>query len=171
MSFYVCGVDPGRKGSLVVLNEKREVCFVRDFDELTEADLYGALFAVRDRFPGVQLFKESYIRAFSAANAAYEMGRQHGVIDLATTHAKIPCEHVRAIEWQRRMFLPETAKLKTKEAALFTAEKLYPKADLQRARKDGKPSKVVHDGRVDALLIASYGLRLLLERELKNISE
>ena len=45
--------------------------------------------------------------------------------------------------------------LKTKEMSLVSAQRLYPGADLRASTRCKKP----HDGIVDALLIATYGLK------------
>ena len=86
----------------------------------------------------------------------FSLGKGSGVVEGVCAALRLPCEFVDARQWQKAMFagIPHRD---TKAAAILKAKQLYPNVSLlatDRCRK-------AHDGLADALLIATYGQRVL----------
>lgn len=160
MKQFVCGIDPGSTGALCVIDTSRRVHLALPFDNLDDVGLANALRSAHKSFHDPVFVKEIFIPSYSNGNTSFTVGRLHGIIDLTLAELGARRIDVRAKEWQRELHPKDNPNLKAKYLSLLAAEELFPDAEL-RVKLKKKMSLHPHDGIVDALLIAAYGVNLL----------
>lgn len=149
------------------MNDAREILYMRPFDGLTERELAGTIRTLAKAYPDATLFKEVFASYGVDGRVSFDVGRQHGVIDLASAEAGLKRIDLNSRDWQKIIHLPGFPDLKPKAVSLMTAEKLFPKAEFRIQTKTGKLSKNEHLGLVDAALIAAAGI-LSLRKNLRE---
>ncbi len=146
------GIDPGLRGAVAVLGGSDKTCEFWLLNDITECRIpfenivkgYGVEFAYIEKaqaFPG-----QGVVGMF---NYGLGFGRIIGWVEALS----VPYELVPPTKWQKVMHAGctgKTAKEKSKNAArrLFPKENFVPKGSVK-----------LHDGLIDALLIAEYGRR------------
>lgn len=153
----VVGCDPGRRGALVVLDAQKKIRYTKPFDGMTEAELAKELLRLRQGFPIRLLVKEEFHSYGVDGRVSFDVGRQHGVIDLVANQCGFTMITVRAMTWQKAI-LPKDSGMKPKFLSQKTAVALFGEEPFRVPTKTGKPSKKLHDGLLDAALIALFGL-------------
>jgi hypothetical protein len=158
------GVDPGLKGALSVIDQNRNILFMQSFDEISLFNLTELITetALRFRAP---IFKEQFASFGVDGKTTFTVGRQHGAIDLAIYQAKLRLVEVTPKQWQKEVHTIQDRSLKPKYLSFLAAKELFPDADFRLTTKRGKKSVKEHDGLIDSVLIALYGIKFL-EREL-----
>lgn len=96
-------------------------------------------------------------RPHDGNQASLSTGRGFGLMEGILAALRIPYTIVDVGFWQARMFggIPHSD---PKAASILVAKRLFPNMDLRRTDK----CRTVHDGKCDALLIAEYGRRYVL---------
>ena len=173
----VIGVDPGKKGAIVVLNERGE------FVEADVMPLVGGMEldvnALRDileaNMPCHVFIEDVHAIYGSAAGATFTFGGICEAIRATVVCCRIPYTKVQPKAWQKIIYqgIPEIRKpskiikkgkragqtikgaLNTKAMSEVAAKRLFPNEDLRASER----CSVSHDGIVDAMLIAEYGRR------------
>jgi Holliday junction resolvasome RuvABC endonuclease subunit len=86
--------------------------------------------------------------------------RNYGILQMALTVARMYISEVSAKDWHDFFGIVSAKEGKgtTKEQALRIAQRLYPNVDFRKSER----SHIVHDGIVDAVLIANYCQSLFL---------
>lgn len=190
----VIGIDPGRKGAIAVLKENRKI--VECIEMPTKRDpagketqrsidfhqLYAFLGKFQHEKPIVIIEKVRAIKG-SAAMSTFKFGRNYQAVVDAAEVWKYPIRYVEAKYWQDHFF-GETVwkpkkkgrygKLKndTKAMALIAARKIWRSKGTQEEhfypnyKVEMGDRAVPHDGKVDALLIAYWGIKNVLEKGL-----
>jgi hypothetical protein len=168
----VVGIDPGKNGGIVIIYEdgKIETFFIPkiankvDIRQLQE--IFFTLFNSEKTFIIIEKVHALYK---SSASATFSFGYTCGVIEGIVVGNNYRYSMVTPKEWQKEMFVginPIYKKskkkgkgaLETKKMSEIVYRRLYPNLDLYKTEK-GNKSKKVHDGLVDALLIATYAKR------------
>jgi hypothetical protein len=145
----VIGIDPGLKGGICAVDGSGII----EISRLPSArDLYGWLLH----------YKGSSVIAYTECPYIDTGGRrQKGILTFLAGYGKIlgaleiagiPYAEVAPSTWQSHMGI--NRKGETKVQALKIARRLYPNSNFLATER----SKVPHDGMIDALLIAHYGL-------------
>lgn len=168
---FVLGVDPGvSAGGIAVLSRSTErVIEGYPLDDIKAHDLFRLVREIRDKFHPTQAFKEKYVASYSTPNAAFAVGYQHGVLDLAFYEAGIPLREIGAREWQRAIHETDKPEVKPKYLSLRAAEKYFAGHDFRpfiRGRKKPTRAQNPHMGILEAALIARFGLTLLNANEI-----
>lgn len=164
------GIDPGRKGSLVLLNDDGEVSLklptpclaTKEYDIIQMGDILSSYNIKHCVLENVHAFQGG------GATSNFEFGMGYGIWITLLTTLKIPYTRVNPKAWQKEAWqgvteqkVPTTRKNKagetiyktdTKATSLLAAKRLYPTLDLRATER----SKVPHEGIVDALLMARY---------------
>lgn len=156
----IIGIDPGMTGGicirdgneieLMVMPTKATTRFTKLIDSEAIADMF---MEIRSDIKMVYL-EEIFAMSQQGSASMLSFGRGWGQI-LGVIHTlKLPYYIVRPQEWQKYV-LPKGKAGTTKLRALETAQKLFPSVDLRSSER----AKLAHDGKVDALMIAEYGVR------------
>ncbi len=165
------GIDPGKDGAMVALNEKREVLSrLIKLDQEQIARKWPVQAA--KNWPQAQIFIErAQSMPLNKASAMFNYGSGYGYLRgiLAMTglaHTLVPpaawSKHMHAGTKIVTKLKNGVEKVDTKARSLEAARNLFPDVELREEFHNGKFSKHPHDGFVDALLIAEFGLRRLL---------
>lgn len=157
----ILGIDPGLTGafvtfdgqdfsySLMPLTPDRRVDFDAVWDILE-------LFATLRFRSGV--FLERAMPMAMGAKHAFNYGRDFAAIEHGIQLAGVPVVQVEPSKWTKVVYQGVSADLKPKAKSLVALKRLLPKlySKVPTAPKSGK----LHEGVVDALLIAYYGYNL-----------
>ena len=173
----VIGIDPGKKGALVCL-DNYGVRYLHAMPiEGNEIDWLLVADIIQEVEADDIILEEVHAMYGSSAGATFAFGgAYHGIIAICAGLGRKPLL-VQPKAWQRVVYegIPEIRKpdieikkgkrkgqttrgrRDTKAMSLLAAQKLFPDANLLANSR----CKVPHDGIVDALLIAEYGRRTL----------
>lgn len=153
------GIDPGITGAIALITETTVVLSdtpsFKSAKGRPEYDLVGMLKLLRDLqqiYPGIRGVLEK-VGAFPKNGSVgnFKLGRGSGLWEMALAALDIPHVLVHPIRWKKSV-LDGAPKTPQGEAAV--AARLYPGASpMFRGPKGG-----LKEGRVDALLLAHYGV-------------
>ena len=177
---YIGGADVGVNGALVIVNSTGNVVGKfpmprigeKEYD-LIEFKRLLMLFDIK------HLVIEDVHAVFSAgSSSSFKFGAGKMMIMMGATCLGIPYTLVQSKEWQNEMWKgvtkvtkPTNRKLKsgkyaekvdTKATSSIAAMRLYPNEDLRDPNRKTERARSLHDGIVDALLMAEFGRRKLL---------
>lgn len=157
----VLAIDPGNNGALVRLTKSGDFEWrsmpLKEDGKNTSVDFFGVEKILRS-FLGVDMVLLERASAFNmGASGAFNYGRGFAALEIAIALLDMPVTYVEPSKWSRAMHQGISKDLKPKAKSLIAAERLYPKQFKQvpRGPISGKP----HEGVIDALLIAGYGLK------------
>jgi hypothetical protein len=179
----IIGIDPGKHGAIVTIDAENLVHKYLFPLIGKEFDLPGLVKILRaithdayDRYDLPHVYIEDVHAIMGAsAGATFSFGFACGIVQGVIAAIKIPYTLVQPKIWQKEMFkgIPETrkppikiktgaragqmmkGKRDTKKMAALAAKRLFPSVDLRRTPQ----CRLLHDGIIDALLIAEYGRR------------
>ena len=161
----IVGIDPGKKGAAVIKRVEDGVLVAKELSILMDCP---SLFSNIHKQIGLdhvfiekaQAFPKDGVR--NAFSYAMNFGRILGWIETLM----IPYTLVPPQTWTRVMHIGCTGD-NPKDKSLQVVRRLYPEADLTFSARARKP----HDGLVDAILIATYGERImgLMKRRKVNV--
>lgn len=167
---YICGIDPGNSGGLVILGSDNKIVYKLHFNDtknkFKQREFRKALIKVKKLNCSVIL--ENVHSMFQmSAKSNFSFGHVNGFIEGTLYAYSIPYIKIAPKIWQKVAWLgiPEkflakkTAKGRsskdTKGMSLEAVHRLFPSVDLRKSLRSSK----FHDGLVDALLIAYYGFK------------
>ncbi len=153
----VLGVDPGKQGAFVVLSGRTMDWLVMPliFNELDFEHLCEKI----KPFSNVDhIFLERAIPMAMGSKHAFNYGRDFAKLELALATLKKPITQILPNEWPKIMHQGIDSDYKPKTKSRMAVEKLFP--DLLPEIPTNR-NKKLHDGVLDALLIAEYGKRVL----------
>ena len=168
----IIGIDPGKDGGIVVLYEDNhvETFFIPKIANKVDVrqlhEIFYTLFNCDESYIIIEKVHALYK---SSASATFSFGYTCGLIEGLIVGNNYRYSMITPKEWQKEMFAgidpiykPSKKKgkgtLETKKMSEIAYKRLYPTIDLYKTEK-GNKSKNVHDGLVDALLIATYAKR------------
>lgn len=181
----ICGIDPGKQGAVVAIDEdgritKHVMPVIGKVLDLHAIKKIMCEFSKDD----CHVYIEDVHAMFgSSAGSTFQFGFCCAAVQMACVAFDIPMTLVQPKKWQALMYVgvPEirkpSIKIKTgkragqmmkgkkdtKKMSLVAVNRLYPGLELRRNDR----CKIPHDGIVDALLIASYGVKM--ERRHGNV--
>lgn len=162
---YVMGIDPGFGGAFVVTDGgiyfRYEMMPTIGEGDYRRIDFIGATRILRsflDDHWAPQIFLERAIPMAMGAKGAFSYGRGFEALILAIETAGIAFTLIEPSKWTKEMHQGISADLKAKAKSLIAVKRLFPKLVEQLPLR---PKGGIHDGPIDALLIAAYGLRTL----------
>lgn len=177
----IVGIDPGKDGGVVSLSDAgliRGYFIPVKIGTVLDIQAYCSYLnsIIRSSTEDTHIFIEDVHSVFGAsAKANFQFGRICGLIEGMVVSLQKPYTMVQPKEWQKEMFqgVPVIKKpgskakgrgsFDTKKMAEVAFRRLFPETDFNVTSK-GNKSKNVHDGLVDAILIAEYGRRKLTIR-------
>jgi Holliday junction resolvasome RuvABC endonuclease subunit len=160
-----CGCDPGLAGGWAVISGdeiKYKMAMptlnfkTRDGKTKTEIDRDGVLSFLKTLPPHTNVAIEE-VQAFRKQNitSTCTTCKNYGILLMALTVTHMYITEVPSDTWQEHFGIVSVKKSggeSTKEQAFHIAQVLYPNADFSKSKR----SRSVHDGMVDATLIATY---------------
>jgi hypothetical protein len=157
------GIDPGQNGGIVTIDHTRKIIskYVmpvknEDLDSEEVADILAEGFSL-----GCHVFLER-VKAYGMnPGASFTFGRYFGKTELLVKLSKLPVTYIEPAKWTKEIHQGIDANIKAKAKSGIAFERLYPGTDFRTSEKCKKP----HDGLIDALLIAEYGLRNSLKEK------
>jgi len=152
MGVYV-GIDPGKKGAFVAVNGNEQIIAVEK--NVTGDDLFTFLSILNPRH--VFLEKAQSMPRQGIASA-FNYGQGYGELIGVLTARAMPYTLVRPSYWTKALHVG-TADGEPKQRSAEAFRRLYPR-DAHALTPRGK----LHDGVVDATLIAIYGLRHIINK-------
>jgi len=162
----IIGIDPGLNGAIASINPQTKQCIVFDTPTLTiksktknknEYDIQSmiSLLSSIEDIHSVYLEKVHSMPGQGVASM-FSMGYGYGLWIGILAALKIPYNLVIPQQWKKVMLSGMTSEDKqNKKTSIIRAQQLYPDAKIFGTRGGGK------DGRAEALLIATYGIREL----------
>lgn len=160
----VVGIDPGINGAFVLTDGEKVSTWVMPIaitgkdKTILFAGVYELLSGIERREGKVHVFLERAIPFAMGSKSAFSYGRGFEAIVVALELLKLPVTHIDPGKWAKEMHEGISADLKPKVKSGIAAQRLFPQLVAQLPKK---PKGGTHDGFIDALLIAGYGLRRL----------
>jgi hypothetical protein len=158
---HICAIDPGIGGAILVTDGVKflEAHAMPLLDVAVSFDgIHQLLGDLEFRFKIDHIFLERAIPMAMGAKGAFSYGRGFEAIVIAISLRKAPMTMVEPSRWTREMHEGISHDLKPKAKSLQAARRLFPGL---LPLLPTKPKGGFHDGMVDALLLAGYGLRKL----------
>lgn len=172
MKHYL-GIDVGKNGGFVLIDEKGKLLDKR-VNPISngQIDFKGTWEIFRDyyfQYSNLVVIVEKLHAIFQVPPTTnFILGTQYGMVIAYCNGFDLPYHLVSPIKWQKAMFESTSPiykkdqftkkgkkKLDTKAMAALSVKKLFPKADFRKSTRCTK----VHDGIVDAALLAEYARR------------
>lgn len=144
----IAGVDPGSKGAIAVINGAFEI------QDLIFSAKPTDIRDIWKKYRGYDFFvfiEEVHAIFGSSAKSTFGFGRNFGSIMGALEALNIGYDFVPPKTWQYKYHKKHMKIKDPKERSLKAATALYPKVSFRHNER-------LHDGIVDALLIATYGV-------------
>lgn len=170
---YYLGIDPGKKGFFVVIDERGSLVEAIGIPQIgKEYDKRGIFdFFCKYDFGHIVLENPGIIQGTSKSSVA-SLQKCVSLIEGLLFSTSIPHSLVRPKEWQSLLWknVPKQYKVgsdkkttDTKATSLLAAINLFPGVDFKITEK-GNKSRNYNDNYVDAILLAEYGRRLYLKK-------
>ena len=151
----VIGIDPGKDGYAVAIDDNRVCLGTCGFDELGYIHLFASLSAKYDSNI-IAVLENVHAYPKWGCASTFRFGENYGFIRGVLMSFGIQCFTVSPKRWKKEFDLDSD-----KSKSIKCATELFPSVDLRRTQK----CTILHDGKAEALLIAEYGLRRLLRGE------
>jgi crossover junction endodeoxyribonuclease RuvC len=175
MYYAYLGIDIGKGGAVTALIEgddqegldiQSHVTPTLPDGDIDSSALYKLIAEYEDAYVVRMITVEKVHAIFGCgAGATFEFGRSAGIVEGIVCSIGLPYTMVQPKIWQKEMWAGVDKVIKagkkstdTKATSLIATKRLFPSAILTDKQKP-KSSKV-HDGIVDAILLAEYGRRL-----------
>jgi len=165
---YFVGVDPGKSGAIAMINEIQDVILLEDWpgDEVQAAKLIWRICDLVDRtcdkilgaiekihaMPMIPIKGQGGMKGMSST-ASFTFGAGWGIWKGIFAACEIPFLEPRPQDWMKGVFKKSDGKV----ANMAAAARTFPSAQIYGPRGGKK------DGRADALLIADWRRRQMLQ--------
>lgn len=168
----IIGIDPGKHGGIVAIYEdgKIDKFFIPKIEnEIDVRQLQEIFFTLYRNDKTFVIIEKVHSVYGSSASATFSFGYVCGLLEGFIVGNNFRYVMIPPKEWQKEIFIginpiykPSKKKgkgtLETKKMSEIVYKRLFPNVDLY-ITENGNKSKKVHDGLVDALLLAEYGRR------------
>lgn len=148
---YAIGIDPGAKGSIVILGPGLKTCEVENFGFLN-GDTAERIQLLLHKYDGVdKMACVERVHSFPGQGVAssFSFGEAYGKAQAALELLSVPFTRIAPTKWQKEFVAPSTEKKERKSRLLAAAKELFPKQSVTKQN-------------ADAWLIAEYCRRFFL---------
>jgi crossover junction endodeoxyribonuclease RuvC len=153
---FVCGIDPGIRGGLAIVNDVNGIGALRDTIDIPtigdkareRVDVLTVRVWIERHRPDFALIERAQAMPRQGASSGFKYGRAVGALEAAVMLCGVPLEIIEPTAWKRFWKLPPKDKERSRQRAL----ELFPAAHALLARK-------LDHGRAEAALIAVFGIR------------
>lgn len=153
----IMGIDPGRQGAFVILKDNVISDFMvmpLIFGEMTFEHLFESVLTFGKGVDHV--FLERAVPMAMGSKHAFTYGREFAMLEISVNALKVPLTYVEPAKWSKEIHEGISKDLKPKAKSVLAVQRLFPNLlDQIPCNKNKK----MHEGVVDALLIAEYGRR------------
>jgi hypothetical protein len=153
------GIDPGQQGAIVELFG--DGCLSRFWPMPIDTDTkdvnFKQLKSILSLFERVHVYLERAMPMAMGSKHAFNYGRGFAAIEIALYQSGLAYTLVEPRKWQKEIFQGIDQDLKPKAQALIAVKRLFPN-EIDKIPVSPKAKKM-HEGVVDALLIAEWGRR------------
>lgn len=156
----VIGIDPGINGCIALIDTETNISQWWDMPRLDKTiDCNELVRLLEEEIGKVDMFVIEHVWALpgQSSSAGFAFGKNIGVVHMLAAMAKCRFELVTPIKWKKHFGvngIKGEDKKRLKEKAILKAKQRFPEhADKLLKSKDG---------RSEALLIAEYGVRVLI---------
>lgn len=158
MSKIVCGIDPGKKGAIILMEGQALLRFEpMPINALSEPCFHKVRTILNEWLPD-HIFLERAVPMAMGSKHAFNYGRGFAALEIAIQLEGFPVTYVEPAKWTKEIHEGISSDLKAKAKSVIAFERLFPHLKDQISKsKTGK----YHEGILDALLIAAYGIRKL----------
>ncbi len=159
----VLAIDPGLSGAFVLTDGdsvfksySMPLVVTGKEKSISYTGALGILGDIEGRYGKVHVFLERALPMAMGSKHAFNYGRGFETLVIAIATRHLAYTMVEPSRWMKEMHQGISGDLKSKAKSLIAVERLYPQfmSVLPKRPKGG-----LHDGPIDALLIAGYGLR------------
>jgi hypothetical protein len=164
----VIAIDPGQSGAFVGLDSGAMSCELMPLQENKDVD-FDRVQKILSAYAKHHVFLERAHPGAMGVSGAFNYGRAFATLELAIKLSGLAVTYVEPAKWTKLMHEGISSDLKPKAKSLIAVRRLFPEL-IDKIPKTPRSGKL-HDGVVDALLIAGYGARLLGKREVVSIDD
>lgn len=155
----VLAIDPGNEGAFVYLNRDGEFEFekmpVKVTGKFKEVE-FEAVLEILKRYKQKTVYLERAKPLAMGATHAFNYGRSFAAIEIAIRVSENPVVYVESHTWAKKMHAGISKDLRPKAKSVLAVERLF-RMHLKKIPRSPK-AQTLHEGVVDALLIAGYAL-------------
>lgn len=152
----ILGIDPGQNGGLAILGKDRVIYYKSVMPILAKELDYKKLVEPLTNYQIEMVYMEKVgAMPKQGVTSMFNFGKHYGELLGVINMLSLPHVLVRPTEWQNVAHKGMSRKIKPKERSLKVATDMYPDTDLRKSNR----AKIAHDGIVDAILIALYGVK------------
>jgi len=158
----VIAIDPGISGAFVLTDGKTietwpmPVIVTGKDKAIFFSGVFELLSTVQKKHGSLHVFLERAVPMAQGSKSAFNYGRGFEALVIAIELLKLPMTLIEPSKWTKEMHEGISADLKPKVRSLIAVKRLYPHLVKSLPKK---PKGGLHDGPIDALLIAGYALR------------
>ncbi len=159
----IVGIDPGKYGGIVAIDKHGEIQFLEVMPQefLDMVSIFVELVKLK-RAPTMAFVEKAQVFPGQGGVGNFTYGEHFGTLQSALKTSGMPYELVPPQAWTKVMHVGCCdASSKSKQKSKQVMKKLYPGISLTNPHSTR--SKNMHDGLMDALLIAEYGRRRMLK--------
>lgn len=157
----VLAIDPGQKGALVFMSKTKFFVYPMPLDSEGHPSFVGVM-RILKMFPDAHVFLEKAVSFGMGVTGAFNYGRGFAMVECAVKLCRNELTLVPPRTWAEIMHRGLDPNLKPKVKSLMAFEKSFNHFRKELVQnKNGK----LHDGMVDAVLIAGYGRIVLSSSE------
>lgn len=154
----VVAIDPGKSGAIVLVNGNKLKTFTMPLGPDKSLD-FEELVRILLSLPDCKVYVEKAKALAMGSKHAFNYGMDFKAILIALEILERPYQLIEPSQWSKQMHQGINSDLKPKAKSLIAIKRLFPKLVSQipttpRAKK-------LHDGVVDAVLIAGYAQKYL----------
>lgn len=157
---FVMAIDPGLQGAIVITDGVKLTAYplpIGGDKRLDYWKLSTLLDDVVSKWGALPTYLERAIPFAMGARHAFGYGVDFQSIVLAIEHHKLPVTYVEPAKWTKEMHQGVASDFKPKVKSAVAAKRLFPQLV---GLLPTKPKGGMHDGMIDALLIAGWALRV-----------
>lgn len=150
----VLGVDPGKKGALVIIDTNTNQCIslpIPIVDDRIDVRTIGKF--IFEHKPDIAFVEKVHGMPKHSSKGNFTFGVNYGLLMACIYFLEVPVELVSPRTWQKEI-LGERTGTNTKDDSIQYTLSHYPTVNLKPGR-----CRVEHDGIADAVCIAEYGIR------------
>lgn len=151
---YYLGIDPGKEGALVRLSPELDSLLVVKMPASIHDTINWLQLNTTHRT--MIILEKAQAMPKNGAVGMFNYGMGFGEIVGAIAVLNRPIQQVAPKTWTAMMHSGIPKSLKPKEKSLRAVRNLFPNADLLASPRSKKP----HEGIVDGILLALYGMRI-----------
>jgi len=158
----ILGIDPGKDGAFVVIDENGTMLYFKVMplgpdDQPHYEGIKEVLMEINKAHYIPLAYLERAMPMAMGAKHAFNYGRGFAALEIALREVGIPYSMLEPSKWTKDIFQGIDSNLKAKAQASIAVSRLFP--EEHKKIPTSPRSKKMHDGIIDALLMAEYGRR------------